>query len=135
MMNNRPLGSFDILDLFPEPLELGFHLNDEFRNHAAIGLRADRVDLAVHLLKKKVELAPAGLAAAGQIIPMSQVALEPSHLFADVRSLRDAHDLLRHQSMVDGNRARQLARTLEQPALELPSSGLSGFDHAAGEVG
>ena len=54
MMKSRPLTSLDILDLLPQPLELGLDLNDELRHQRAIGLRADSVDLAIHFLQQEV---------------------------------------------------------------------------------
>ena len=70
-----------------------------------VGLRADGVDLAVHLLQQEIELAPARLGGAGQRRPVREVAAEAGHFFGDVRALRDAHDLLRKRRLVHGNDA------------------------------
>ena len=45
--------------------------------------------------------------------------MEPRHLFADVRSLRDAHHLLRQRRLIDRQRHGDLPRALEQPRFEL----------------
>ncbi len=93
--------------------------DDELRDPQAVGLRADGVDLAVHLLQQEVELAAARLGAVGQRVPVRQVAAEARDLFADVRALRDPHHLLRQRRLIDRQRRAQLAGPLEQPRLDL----------------
>src|SRR5688572_14854239 len=53
--------SLDILHLFAHPLELRFRLDDQLGHVEPVRLRTDGVDLAVHFLEKKIELAPARL--------------------------------------------------------------------------
>src|SRR5678815_999486 len=83
-------GLFDILDLLAHPLELRLGVDDEFRHAQAVGLGADGVDLPVHLLEQKIELAAARLVAVHERGPMRQVRPEPCLLYtsdaADERS-------------------------------------------------
>src|SRR5687767_8636058 len=72
-MNSRPRRAadgaatlLDILHLLPHLLEFGLGVDDQLGDAQAVGLRPDGVDLAVHLLEKKVELAAARLRAVGQ---------------------------------------------------------------------
>src|SRR5262245_45298405 len=74
---------FDILDLLAHPLELRLGVDDEFRNAQAVGLGADGVDLPVHLLQQKIQLASARFVAVHERGPVRQVRPEPGHLFAD----------------------------------------------------
>ena len=78
-----------------------------FRHLQAVGLGADGVHLAVHLLQQEIELAAARLRAVGQRVPVREVAVKPRHLFADVGALRHAHHLLRQRRLIDRQRARQ----------------------------
>src|SRR5438552_947343 len=55
----RPEPLLDILDLLAHLLELRLRGDHELGHAQTVGLRAHRVDLAVHLLQQKVELAPA----------------------------------------------------------------------------
>src|SRR5688572_25865833 len=92
-MNSSPLalsaveGLFDILNLLAHPLELRLGVDDEFRHAQAVGLGADRINLAVHLLQQKVQLAPARLVPVDERCPVRQVRPEPGHLFADIGAL------------------------------------------------
>src|SRR5439155_14473242 len=52
-------GLFDILDLLTHLLELRLRVDDQLRHAQAVGLRSDRVHLAVHLLQQEIELASA----------------------------------------------------------------------------
>src|SRR5688572_3854223 len=72
-------GLFDILDLLAHPLELRLGVDDELRDAEAVGLGADGVDLAVHLLQQKVQLAPARLGAVHQRRPVREVRPEAGH--------------------------------------------------------
>src|SRR5512134_63542 len=89
-INSRPPalsaveGLFDILDLLAHSLELRLGVDDEFRDAEAIGLGADGVDLAVHLLQQKIQLAAARLVAIDQHGPVCQMCPEASHFFSDV---------------------------------------------------
>ena len=47
--------SFDVLNLFPDALELGFHLHHMTCDDGIVGFRADGVDLAAHFLKQEFE--------------------------------------------------------------------------------
>src|SRR5437660_1449964 len=51
-------GSFHVLHLFAKLLQLGFQRDDFARDHTVVGLRADGVHLAVHLLRQEIERAP-----------------------------------------------------------------------------
>src|SRR5437764_1323877 len=90
-MNSSPRGRaasvalLDILDLLAHLLELRLGRDDEFRNPQAVGLRADRVDLAVHLLEQEIELASARLVAVAERAPVGHVSPEAGHFLADVR--------------------------------------------------
>src|SRR3954468_8877585 len=60
---------FDILDLLAHLLELRLRVDDQLGDAQAVGLRSNRVDLAVHLLQQEIELAPARFGALGERIP------------------------------------------------------------------
>src|SRR5690349_21311829 len=75
----------DILDLLPYALELGLGGDDDLGGARALGLGPDGVDLAVHLLHEEVELAPAGLVAAGERAPVLEMPFQARDLFVDVR--------------------------------------------------
>ena len=49
-------GLFDVLDLLAYLLDLSLHVDDYLRDVEVLSLRADSVDLAVHLLNDEVEL-------------------------------------------------------------------------------
>src|SRR5688572_31313313 len=72
-MNSRPRALLDILDLLTHLLELGFRVDDQFRDVEAIGLRAKCVHFTVHLLDQEIQLAPARLLAVGERLPVRQV--------------------------------------------------------------
>ena len=48
-------GLFDILDLFPDPVDLAFHLNDTLGDIDIPGFLADRVDFPLKLLGDEIE--------------------------------------------------------------------------------
>src|SRR4029077_1838766 len=77
-------GLLDILDLLPHFLEFRLGRDDELRDAKSIGLRAHRVDLAVHLLQQKIELAAARFGPISQDAPVGHVTAEARDLFADV---------------------------------------------------
>ncbi len=52
---------FYVLNLFAQLLEVALEVNHEHGEFFVVGFRAQRVDLAIHLLKQEVELAPMGL--------------------------------------------------------------------------
>src|SRR5205809_4975429 len=76
----------NVLHLLAHLFELRLGRNDQFRDPEAVSLRADRVDLAIHLLQQEVELAAAGLVAVAQRVPVCDVCPEARDLFADVGS-------------------------------------------------
>ena len=123
-MNSRPrwpcalsAALLDILDLLPHLLELRLGVDDQLRDAQAVGLGADGVDLAVHLLEQEIELPAARLRAVGQRVPVHQVAPEPGELFADIRPRRRADDLLRDESLIDGELEINLVHALVEAAL------------------
>src|SRR5579872_5712674 len=73
-MNSSPL--LNVLDLFPHLLQLGLRGDDQLGHLEAVGLRAHRVDLAVHLLQQEIELAAARFGAVRQRLPVRHVAAE-----------------------------------------------------------
>src|SRR6266508_2239343 len=85
----------DILHLFADPLDLGFQFYNDGSERRGARLRAHRVDLAQHLLRKEVELLP------GRLF-LLDVVRQPRDLLGDVAAL-DHHDhflgdpLLRHR--------------------------------------
>src|SRR5687767_15954779 len=99
-MNSRPRRAapplLDILDLLPHLLEFGLGVDDQLRNAEAVGLRADGVDLPVHLLEQEIELPAAWLWPVGQRRPVREVAAESGDFLRDVRTCRRPVDLLRH---------------------------------------
>ena len=55
----RPL--LHVLDLFTDPLQFRFELNDLTRDGHIISLGSDRIDFPEHLLCKKIKRPPGGL--------------------------------------------------------------------------
>src|SRR5688572_3683071 len=94
-------GLFDILDLLAHLLEFGLGVDDQLRDAETVGLRADGVDLAVHLLQQEIELAPARLRALGERHPVRQMGAEPRDLFRDIGPGGGADDLLRDHRLID----------------------------------
>src|SRR5687767_5924949 len=86
-MKSSPRRLLDILNLLPHALEFRLRLDDQLRDVQSVGLGPDRVDLAVHLLQQKIELAAARFRARGQRRPVREVAAKPRHFFSDVRPL------------------------------------------------
>src|SRR5687768_3263468 len=76
--------SLDILHLLAHAFELGFGFDDQLGDVQAIGFGANGVDLAVHLLEQKIELAPARFDRPRQRVPMLQVTAKAGDLLADV---------------------------------------------------
>src|SRR6185503_1755509 len=68
----RPRALLDILDLLAHLFELGFGVDDQFRDVKAIGLGAERVYFTVHFLDQEIELAPAWLLAVRERLPVRQ---------------------------------------------------------------
>ena len=101
----------------------------------AVGLRAHRVDLAVHLLKQEIELAAARLDAVGQRDPVRHVAAEALELLADVGSRRHAHDLLRHRRLVRLQLGAQLADALGHALLHRRAPLVGGDGDALDQIG
>src|SRR5205814_3713736 len=66
-------GLFNVLHLLAHLLELRLRVDDQFRDAETVGLRADRVHLAVHLLQEEIELPAARLGPLGQRIPVREV--------------------------------------------------------------
>src|SRR2546429_5015987 len=62
--------SFDILYLLAHLLELRLRRDNQLGHAQAVGLRAHGVDLAVHFLQQKIELATARLGAVGERLPV-----------------------------------------------------------------
>src|SRR5512139_3134607 len=86
------LALFDILHLLPHLLELRLDADDRLGDAEAVGLGADRVDLAVHLLEEEVQFPAARLGSVRKRRPLLHVSAEPDDLFADVRARGEAHD-------------------------------------------
>src|SRR5262245_23990418 len=104
-MNSSPArllraSSFDILDLFAHPLELGLRRDDELRDVQPVGFCAYRVDLAIHFLEQEIELSAARFGTGLQRFPVRKMSTEPGHFFADVRACRRPDDLLRDEGLV-----------------------------------
>src|SRR3954470_22278252 len=78
-------GSLDILDLLAHLLELRLRRDDQLGYTQAVGLRAHRVHLAIHLLQQEIELAAARLGGVGERGPVRHVTAEAFELLADVR--------------------------------------------------
>src|SRR5262245_10120942 len=108
-MNSSPRRSLDILNLLAHLLELRLCRDDELRYAKTVGLRAHRVDLAVHLLEQEIELAPARLRAVGERAPMRDVRAEALHFFADVGPRGHPNDFLRDGDFVGLELCPQLA--------------------------
>src|SRR5688572_24292307 len=104
-MNSRPRRAapplLDILDLLPHLLEFGLGVDDQLRDAEAVGLRADGVDLPVHLLEQEIELAPARLRALGERHPVRQMGAEPRYLFRAIGPCGGAAELLRAHRVID----------------------------------
>src|SRR3954471_22339310 len=117
-MKSSPQALLDILDLLAQLLELRLRRDDQFRHADPVRLGPDGVDLAVHLLQKKIQLPPARLRAVAERIPVHQVGPEPGDLFADVGAGGGAYDLCGQRSAIDRHVGRELEDTLVKPLLE-----------------
>src|SRR5216683_5308231 len=97
MMNKVPSGwkLLDILHLFAYPLDLGLQFYNEGADAHGARLRADRVDLAQHLLGKEVELLAGGLAGGDRLVHLLHMMREPRQLLGNVALLDHDHDFLR----------------------------------------
>src|SRR4030095_5490558 len=87
--NNRPRDGdalLDILDLLAHALELRLGRNHELDRLAAFNLRPDGIDLAIHLLDEKIQLAATRLGPGGQLAPVVEVPAHPHDLLVHVRS-------------------------------------------------
>ena len=91
----------------------------------AVGLRADRVDLAVHLLQQEIELAAARLGAVAERVPVREVRAEPGHFLADVgaRAARTISCATAPDRPAAPARSRD---ALAQPRFELAASLVGG---------
>src|SRR5262245_9598524 len=109
-----PTGLFDILHLLAHALELRLGIDDELRDAHTVGLGADGVDLAVHLLQQEIQLATTGLIALDEHHPMRQVSPESRDLLGDVGTLCGSDDLLRDHGLIDWQLEADLIDPLAQ---------------------
>ena len=107
----RRLAHSTFCDLLAQLLDLVLELDHDLGDHRVVALRAERVDLAVHLLEQEVELAPGQLGVDEQAPELVEVRPQAHALLGAVEPLGQERDLLR-----DPHRDR--------PATS-PSSGLS----------
>src|SRR5205085_6303664 len=96
-MNNVPSGwkLLDILHLLAYPLDLRFQFYNGGSERRGARLRAHRIDLAQHLLRKKIELLAGGLLSFDCFRRLLDVMREPRQLLGDVTLLDHHHDFLR----------------------------------------
>src|SRR5262245_2158093 len=116
-MKSRPRRLLDILDLFPHLLEFSLRRDDQLGDSKTIGLRANRVHFAIHLLQEEVELASTGFGTERQRVPVGQMRAKARDLLADVRLSRGAYDFLRDEGLVDRKLGADLVDALRQPHL------------------
>src|SRR4051812_48763314 len=90
----RRSGSFDILHLLADPFELGFRVDHPLGSLGALDLGSDGVDLPIHLLHEKIELAAARLRPFSQAPPVFEMAAQPDDLLIDVRTRDEPDDFL-----------------------------------------
>src|SRR6266446_2075033 len=74
----------DILHLLADPFDLGFQFYNEGSERRRTRLRSHGVDLAQHLLRKKVELLAGRLAAADRLLDFLDMMGEARQLLGDV---------------------------------------------------
>src|SRR5437868_12160803 len=91
----------DILYLFADPFDLGFQFYNEGSERRRTRLRAHGVDLAQHLLRKKVELLPGCLTAANGLLDFLDMMRESRQLFGDVGLLDHDDRFLRDPIRAD----------------------------------
>jgi len=92
--------------------------DDEVRHVKAVRFGANGIDLAIHLLQEKIELAPARLRRIGQGLPVCQVRAEARLLLADV------HDSGEHGPVTDVERGNS-----EVVFVRYVEDGLAGVEH------
>src|SRR3954471_15343050 len=88
-MNNVPSGwkLLDILDLLADPLDLGFQFYNEGAQRSRARLRAHRVHLAQHFLRKKIEFLPRRFSAVHGLLRLFDVMRQPRQLLSHVAFL------------------------------------------------
>src|ERR1043165_1309814 len=85
-MNNVPSGwkLLDILYLFADALELRFQFYDKGPDRRRARLRAHGVDLAQHLLRKKVELLARRLFSRDGLLRLLEMVAQPRQLLGNI---------------------------------------------------
>src|SRR3954466_15846060 len=79
-----PKRSLHVLNLLAQPLDLGFGVDDARGDGGRLRLGADGVDLAVQLLRQKVEPPSVGALVVGQALALDEVRRHARQLLGDV---------------------------------------------------
>src|SRR4051794_9593561 len=86
-------GSLNVLDQFPDLLQLPLDLDDAPADLDVVGLRADGIGLAAHLLDDELQLAAGAVGAADHLGVLLEVGAEAGDLLGDVGALGEDGDL------------------------------------------
>src|SRR5947209_20153757 len=102
-MNKVPSGwkLLDILHLLAYALDFGLQFYNDASQRRRARLRAHGVDLAQHLLRKKIELLPAGLLTSDGLLDLIDVMRQPRQLLGDVAFLHHEDHFLRDAVVID----------------------------------
>src|SRR5205814_2475682 len=96
----RP-SSLDVLHLFAKLFQLRLQGDDLARDQTVVGLRADRVHLAVHLLRQEIESAPDRFLGLHTVVELLEMAFHPGQLLRNIRAIGEINDLLEQPFVID----------------------------------
>ena len=97
----RGCGSFDVLRLFAEFLQLGLEDDDLAGDGGVIGLGADGVDLAIHFLSEKIQGAADRLLGLESVIKLLEVTLQAGEFLGNIGAVGEEDDFLEQTFLVE----------------------------------
>src|SRR2546422_7524630 len=129
----RP-ASLEVLQLLPEFLQFALHRDHRLRDRGVVGLRADRVDLAQHLLREEPELLANRPLLRERLAARGDVRAQPHQLLRDVHPVGEQGDLHCQALLVHAYARRELRHGLLQPLQLGPEPGRRPRLHAARQL-
>src|SRR5207249_3881702 len=115
-----PCALLKILHLFAHLLDQALRRERRLADLEVVGLRGDRVDLAVQLLDQEVERPADGPAAAQHLRELLEVRAEPDELLTHVGLLRPDRHLAEDPPLVDRRLAEERPDPLPQASVTSP---------------
>src|SRR5262249_38304805 len=122
--------SFHVLHLLAQALDLVLHHHHRVGDLDVVGLGADGVGLAVHLLEQEVELAPRQLGAVHQGPELVEVSREPDTLLGAVEAVGHERQLLGDARRVHLHVVEHHLEARHQALLRLLRTKRRALDHA-----